>query len=443
MPPRCCSTAIPGAVIKSVLTKDEQAAFGKSVLQYSTPWESRIFCPNPACGEFIPRRGKIDPKHPFEVVCRKCRSRACSTCKGPAHAFGQDCPADWELDAVLQMGEKSGWRRCYKCRTLVELAQGCSHMTCRCKAQFCYICGAVWDPIVGCPNYCNGEEELERRRLEEETRIAEAEAEKAAKEEAERLEAAEKIEAGKRAASSVELNNLRAQQINERDRFFTFERKQKWIMWTRHGQAKLDVLDRYGELQAKMRERHNKTSTHLEDRQVGAEMDLRTALKQAEKSVKIRLKHMEAYCDGLGRSASGDNPSRVVTERDLRELGQQYSIRNDMERLHQSKINVMRDKQAKQMEQLLLRQEEELKKLADKQNIELEALEETFGVEEDGFVKVFRERRERLRRRWNIIEEVKRKQLELEKKVRFAPLPSVPWPDLERRHDEVLPPVTE
>jgi hypothetical protein len=415
----------------------------KSVLQFSTPWESRIFCPNTACGEFIPRRGKIDPKHPLEVVCRKCRSRACSTCKRAAHAFGQDCPADWELDAVLQMGEKSGWRRCYKCRTLVELTQGCSHITCRCKAQFCYICGAVWDPVVGCPNYCNGEEELERRRLEEEARIAEVEAEKAAKEEAEKLEAAEKTEAEKRTASSVELNNLRAQQINERDRFSAFERKQKWIMWTRHGQAKLDVLDRYGELQAKMKERHIRTSTHLEDRQVGAEMDLRASLKQAERSVKIRLKHMEAYCDGLGRSASGDNPSRVVTDRDLRELGQQYSIRNDMERLHQSKINVMRDKQAKQMEQLLLRQEEELNKLADKQNIELEALEETFGVEEDGFIKVFRERRERLRRRWNIIEEVTRKQLEMEKKVRFAPLPSVTWPDLERRHDEVLPAVTE
>ncbi len=80
------------------------------------------------------------------------------------------------VDAVLQMGEKSGCRRCYKCRTLVELTHGCSHITCRCKAQFCYICGAVWDPFVGCPNYCNGEEELERRRLEEEARIAEEEA---------------------------------------------------------------------------------------------------------------------------------------------------------------------------------------------------------------------------------------------------------------------------
>jgi hypothetical protein len=341
------------------------------------------------------------------------------------------------------MGERSGWRRCYKCRTLVELTQGCSHITCRCKAQFCYICGAVWDPVVGCPNYCNGEEELERRRLEEEARIAEEEAEKAAREEAEKLEAAEKIEAEKRTASSAELNDLRAQQINERDRFSAFERKMKWIMWTRHGQAKLDVLDRYGELQTKMKERHIKTATHLEDRQVGAEMELRATLKQAERSVKIRLRHMEAYCDGLGRSASGDNPSRVVTERDLRELCQQYNIRDDMERLHQSKINVMRDKQAKQMEQLLVRQEEELDKLADKQNVELEALEETFGVEEDGFVKVFQERRERLRRRWNIIEEVERKKLETVQKARFAPLAPVSWPDLESKQDEALEVVAE
>jgi len=207
--------------------------------------------------------------------------------------------------------------------------------------------------------------------------------------------------------------------------------------------AKLDVLDRYGELQSKMKERHIKTATHLEDRQVGAEMELRASLKQAERSVKIRLRHMEAYCDGLGRSASGDNPSRVVTERDLRELGQQYNIRDDMERLHQSKINVMRDKQAKQMEQLLVRQEEELDKLADKQNVELEALEETFGVEEDGFVKVFQQRRSRLRRRWNIIEEVNRQKLEAEQKVRFAPLPPVSWPDLEQKHDEGLAAVTE
>jgi hypothetical protein len=443
MPPQCCTKPIPGTIIKSVLNKEEQHAFMKSVLQFSTPWEARIFCPNLACGEFIPKPRRIDPKHPFEVVCRKCRTRACSICKRAAHAFGQDCPADWELDAVLQMGENAGWRRCYKCRNLVELTQGCSHITCRCKAQFCYICGAVWDPVVGCPNYCNGEEELERRRVEEEARIAELEAEKIAREEAEKAEAAEKLEAEKRTLESEELNALRARQINERDRFGAFERKMKWIMWTRHGLAKLDILDKFSELQIKMKERHIKTATHLEDRQVGAEMELRASLKQAERSVQIRLRHMEAYCDGLGRSASGENPARVVTERDLRELGQQYNLRDDLERLHQSKINVMRDKQAKQMEHLLVRQDEELEKLAAKQNDELEALEESFGTEEEGFINIFQMRRERLRHRWAVVQEVERKKLEGKMGVKFASMSPIVWPDSEAKGIEGLEPVTE
>lgn len=415
----------------------------KAVLQFSTPWESRIFCSNPTCGEFIPKKGRIDPKHPFEVICRKCRTRACSICKRAAHSVGQDCPADWELDAVLQMGEKSGWRRCYKCRNLVELTQGCSHITCRCKAQFCYICGAVWDATVGCPNHCNGEEELQRRRLEEEARIAELEAEKVAREEAEKADAAEKIDAEKRTRESQELNDLRARQINERDRFCGFQRKMKWTMWTRHNEAKLDIFDRYSELQSKMKERHIKTANHLEDRQVAAEMELRATLKQSERSVAIRLRHMEAYCDGLGRSASGSNPARVVTERDLRELGQQYNIRDDLERLHQSKINVMRDKQAKQMENLLDRQDEELDKLRTRQDEELLALEESFGVEEEGILKLFTDRKKRMMNRWNLVEEIERKRLEVANGIKYASMPPVDWPVAEPKPDEELEAVSE
>lgn len=438
MPPKCCSQPIPGFVIKSVLSPEDQATFMKSVVQFSTPWEQRIFCPNISCGEFIPKRKKIDPKHPFQVACLKCRTKACSTCKRSAHAIGQDCPADSELDAVIEMGKKSGWRRCYKCKTLVELSQGCSHITCRCKAQFCYMCGAVWDPAIGCPNYCSGEEELERRRLEEEARVAEEEAATAAKAEADKLEAAENLEALERSARSPELNSLRAQQINERDRFCSFERKMKWLMWTRHGQAKIDLLERYDELQNKMRERHMRTAAHLDDRQVAAEMELRASLKQAERSVQIRLRHMEAYCDGLGRdgaSSGGDGPARVVTERDLRELGQQYNLRDDMERLHQSKINVMRDKQAKQMEQLAVRQESEMEALAGKMNAEMMGLEVEFGGEEEGFMAVFRERRERVKGRWVIVADIEKKRLEQRMGVKYATLPVVQWPEASKTGD--------
>ena len=329
---------------------------------------------------------------------------------------------------MLKMGEKSGWKRCYKCRNLVSLGEGCTHMTCRCKAQFCYICGAVWDPMVGCPNYCNGDEEIERRRLEEAARIAELAAEKAAREEAERLEAAEKLLAEQRTAQSETLKSLRAQQLTERDRFCAFERKAKWTMWRRHGKAKLAIIEQYNELEKKMRERHARTSSHLEDRQVAAEMELRTTLTQSERSVQIRLRHMEAYCAGLGRTAANPH-ARHVTERDLRELGQQYNVRDDMTRLHQSKINVMRDKQSKQMEQLVLKQEDELERLAGKQSEELEELIEKFSGEEEEFARLFKQRRARLEWRWGVAEEIERKWLECESGgARFAPMKPVEWP---------------
>jgi hypothetical protein len=135
MPPRCCTQPIPGLLIKSLLNREEQTLFLKAVQQYSTPWENRVFCSNPNCGEFIPPRLKVDPKHPFQVTCRSCQTKVCIMCKRDAHPLGHDCPSDTELEAVLKIGEASGWKRCYKCRNLVELTQGCSHMTCRCKAQ--------------------------------------------------------------------------------------------------------------------------------------------------------------------------------------------------------------------------------------------------------------------------------------------------------------------
>lgn len=200
-------------------------------------------------------------------------------------------------------------------------------------------------------------------------------------------------------------------------------------MFTRQGQIRVEVLDRHGQLQRRMKEKHIKIAMHLEDRQVAAEMELRATLKQSERSVRIRLRHMEAYCDGLGRAASGSNPARVVTERDLRELGQQYNVKDDLERLHQSKINVMRDKQAKQMEQLLDRQEQEFETLAAKHAKELEVLEASFEEEDTELQKVFSERRSRLSKRWDLTEEIERTNLTAKTGFAFAPMPTIEWPD--------------
>ncbi|AEO54765.1 hypothetical protein MYCTH_2297743 [Thermothelomyces thermophilus ATCC 42464] len=515
MPPRCCTQPIPAAIIKTVLPREKQQLFLKAVVQYSTPWEARVFCPNTSCGEFIPPASKPDTKHPFETLCQSCQTRVCTMCKRSAHQLGQDCPEDKESDAVLRMGERSGWRRCYKCRSLVELAQGCTHITCRCKAQFCYICGAVWDPAVGCPNFCNGEEEMERRRVEEEARRAELEAEKEARQREAEAEEREKEDAERRTRESPEFRALRAEQEAERARFGAYERRVKEALRARQQRRKVALADKFSDLMDRMRERHAKTEQHLEDLQVMAEIELQASLEEKRKRVQIKLRHMEDYCAGkiaasgndgndgndesspslsspqspqsphpspptappsssslpsspsspsspsppspqeqqhqahqtqaapppdAGSSSSSSSrrsmPQRKVTERDLEQLRQQYSLRDGMERRHRSQINGLREKQARSMEELVGRHEREREALADRRAEEVEDLAVRFANEEDALLRTLADRRARLARRWLLAAEVLRAELEARHRRRFAPMPVTPWPDEEEEEEE-------
>jgi hypothetical protein len=43
-----------------------------------------------------------------------------------------------------------GLMRCYNCRRFIEKTYGCDHMVCVCKAEFCYLCGAIWSQHNEC-----------------------------------------------------------------------------------------------------------------------------------------------------------------------------------------------------------------------------------------------------------------------------------------------------
>lgn len=309
--------------------------------------------------------------------------------------------------------------------------------------QFCYVCGGVWDATVGCPNYCDGEEVLERRRIEEAARLAAREAEEALEKEAAEKEAADKVEADKRTREAPEFQALRASQVKEMERFLLYERKTKWLMWTRQSQGKLCLVEKHAVLVRKMKERQAKTSADLEDRQVQQELELRSTLEQSEKSVRIRLKHMEAYCDGLGQKPDKNMPKRIVTERDLRELGQQYNVEKNMKQLHQAKINVMRDRQAKKLEELLQRQEHELEKILDKNHAEVESLESVFADEEDALSVALNRRRRTMEKRWQLSMQILQKELEAEKKLRYSVLAQLEWPRQQESSEEGLSSVKE
>lgn len=435
MPPRCCAQPLPGSVIRDLLSRDAQQEFLKAIIQYSTPWQVRIFCTNPSCGEFIPPRQKLDPKYPSDVICRRCNTRVCLMCKHNAHPTGKDCPEDWELDQAIKKKDKAGCKRCYKCRNLVQREDGRPYMTCRCKAQFCYICGGVWDSTTGCPNSCGQVEEMERRRREEKAQLAEYEEEKAVQEAAAAAASAERLEAEERTRNKRDFSDMAKAQQRELVRFIEFFDRGREHMQSRFVEQRKTMLERHVEEEEKLKEKHAKSVSQLEDRQVAAEMDLRNTLEASARSVNIRLKHMEAYCDGLGRNSGSSSPDstgtqhqRVVTERDLRELGQQYNIRDGMERSHQAKINVMRDRQAKRMEELIEQQETEYDNFLDRNREELDELAAQTAHDEEMLASTFSARKIKLVRRWELAIEILRKELEAQDGVKYAPIPTPTWP---------------
>lgn len=120
-------------------------------------------------------------------------------------------------------------------------------------------------------------------------------------------------------------------------------------------------------------------------------------------------------------------PSRVVTKTDYRQLEQQYHIRNGMDNLHASRINVLREKQGKQQERIMAKQETELETLESNFERQNEELDAKFREEEIKLQQEFAERKKRLVRRWGLAEAIERRKLEQATGETFEPLPSITW----------------
>ncbi|GKU08612.1 unnamed protein product [Fusarium langsethiae] len=150
-PPRCCGQNIPvqqGRWFSSELV----GLFQAKKLEFDTP--NRTYCSKPTCSTFVPPAfiaGDI-------ATCPRCTRKTCIHCKGRHHTG--ICPNDSASQQILQLATENGWQRCYSCHRLVELEIGCNHMTCICRAQFCYVCGERWKTCA-CPQW--QEERLMRR----------------------------------------------------------------------------------------------------------------------------------------------------------------------------------------------------------------------------------------------------------------------------------------
>ena len=141
-PPKCCLQEIPKTLLRTHLAPKELSTYNQRALEYAVPIANRYYCVHAPCARWI------DTRHAKRtngaLACPHCQTKLCLVCRGPSHPSNQDCPQDYGLSSTLEHAELAGWQRCYNCRALVERNQGCRHITCKCRAEFCYTCGSRW-----------------------------------------------------------------------------------------------------------------------------------------------------------------------------------------------------------------------------------------------------------------------------------------------------------
>ncbi|KAL3417632.1 IBR domain-containing protein [Phlyctema vagabunda] len=140
-PPKCCLTPIPFPKILPYIPQEMAILLSLRTEEWGTPAGERIYCSRPTCAAWI--AGKYVDGASRTATCQKCRKGTCTVCRGKSHR-GEDCPDDPSLRATEALAKQEGWKRCYQCHAFVAQNTGCRHMTCRCKAEFCYVCGLKW-----------------------------------------------------------------------------------------------------------------------------------------------------------------------------------------------------------------------------------------------------------------------------------------------------------
>jgi hypothetical protein len=106
------------------------ALFRRKRREFATP--DRMYCGRRGCGAWIRPADieivTINHKRRRVGKCRKCKEKVCAKCGQRAHK-SRECPQDEATKALLASAAERGWMRCYSCKMLVELKEGCNHMT--------------------------------------------------------------------------------------------------------------------------------------------------------------------------------------------------------------------------------------------------------------------------------------------------------------------------
>jgi hypothetical protein len=122
--PRCCRQPFTLERISNLLTSEIETEFAAKTIEYGT--KNRVYCSNLRCSIFLPPA--LAATGSQWVVCPACQTQTCLQCKRSFHEK-VECPEDEQTGEVMATAEAEGWARCPDCKPVVDLLQGCFHIT--------------------------------------------------------------------------------------------------------------------------------------------------------------------------------------------------------------------------------------------------------------------------------------------------------------------------
>jgi hypothetical protein len=168
--PTCCGILIPTRSFLHLLPFDSpmrRAWLERELEMMAIPDErERVYCPGGGCGAFV---GGVERGEEQHLNCPRCERKICTRCQREAHqptttittaAIAStispnpnptSCQASINVDTAedrefLRASSELGWQRCFQCRRIVQIHEGCNHVLCVCGAEWCYKCGSAWRP---------------------------------------------------------------------------------------------------------------------------------------------------------------------------------------------------------------------------------------------------------------------------------------------------------
>ncbi|KAJ6476499.1 hypothetical protein C8R47DRAFT_1141594 [Mycena vitilis] len=149
-PLQCCRQNLPMDGADGVYAQlDIRLRFSlhKKSLEFGTIFKERLYCPRPTCSVFLGSTAGFSDS----VTCPRCTTEVCVSCKQIAHP-GEMCGENAAVEQVKALARQQRWQTCPGCAQIIDLQQGCFHMTCRCRTEFCYLCAARWKNCE-CPQW--------------------------------------------------------------------------------------------------------------------------------------------------------------------------------------------------------------------------------------------------------------------------------------------------